>query len=98
MHRESSVVHKMLAGSGWVGLAVETGVIATLGAMLVGIGIVSVPLLPFSVLMVLPPFLWQVLWIGFLLASPTTLVILPISALCSDGVRWRPCTCCRSRD
>jgi hypothetical protein len=60
---------------------VVTGALATLGAMLVGIGVVFALFLPFSLLMLLPPLLWQVLWTAALLASPTTLVILPVSAV-----------------
>lgn len=69
---ESSVSHKVLAGAGWIGLVLVTGAIATSGAMLVGIAIVLVLLLPLSLLMLMPPLLWQVLWTALLLASPTT--------------------------
>jgi hypothetical protein len=78
---DSSVIHRVLTCTGWIGLVAVTGAIATLGAMLVGIGIVFVLLLPFSLLILMPPLLWQVLWTALLLASPTTLVILPVSAV-----------------
>jgi len=78
---DASVTHKVLAGIGWVGFAAVTSALATLGAMLLGLGIVFVILLPFSLMMLMPPFLWHALWAAFLLAAPTTFVILPVCAV-----------------